>query len=125
MPLFLSYFIVYSPFHIEIFKLSHEFLDQLLVLWYWEGGLLLLLIKGVRLEIDNIYSLIVITIIRILTSVKCGVFKLSKVNYLTILSSSSSNFESILERKKDKKWSQHGFNFGPCLLTNYESKKNN
>jgi hypothetical protein len=54
------------------------------------------------LEIDNIYSLIVITTIRILTSVKCGVFKLSIVDHLTILLFSNPNFESILERKKTK-----------------------
>ncbi len=79
--------------------------------------------KEFCLEIDNIYSLIVITTIRILASVKCGVFKLSTMNHLTILLSSSSNFESIFKRKKDQNWSQHGFNFGSCFLTNYESKK--
>lgn len=76
MPWFLSYFIVYSPFHNEIFKFPHEFLDQLHVLWYLEGGLLLFFMEGMSLEIDNIYSLIVITIIRILASVKCEVFEL-------------------------------------------------
>jgi hypothetical protein len=119
----ISWIFVYSQFHIEIFKLSHECLDQLHVLWYLKGGLLLLLIKGMRLEIDNIYSLIVITTIRILASVECGVFKLSKVNQLTILLSSNSNFEWIFERKKEQNWSQHGFYFGPCFLMNYESKK--
>jgi hypothetical protein len=123
MPWFLSYFIVYIPFHIEIFKLSHEFLNQLHVFWYLESGLLFLFIKGMRLEIDNIYSLIIITTIKILANVECGVFKLSKVNQLTILLSSNSNFEWIFERKKDQNWSQHGFYFGPCFLMNYESKK--
>jgi hypothetical protein len=98
-------------------------LDQIHVFLYLEGGLLLLLIKGMHLKIDNIYILIVITTIRILASVKCGVFKLSKVNHLTILYLPVPILSQFLKRKKTKIDQNMVLILTLVFLTNYENKK--
>ncbi len=72
--IFFCHYVIYSPFHIQIFKLSHQFLNQSHVQGYLKSGLPILLIKSIRNNY-SIHNMIVIIIVRILASVKCKVSK--------------------------------------------------
>jgi hypothetical protein len=70
-------------FHIDISKFSYEFFDQSYVV-KCIGWSINIFIKNIRNNY-RIYSLMIILMIINLASIRCGLFKMSKMKHLTVL----------------------------------------